>query len=148
VLDFASRYREVNNFRIYSMGRDEIKWGSEDHWTNTPHKTERICAAYTAKPGGAPAAAAPRPAAVVAAGGGGGAAVAWRNRATTKRSSRTAARTEHRDPRAFIMSAASPDFGDAGAVRQRADQVRRRRASGQRAVHRRGQAVSRRARWS
>jgi hypothetical protein len=52
VLDFASRYREVNNFRIYQMGRDETKWGSEDHWTFTPHKTEKICAAFTAAGGG------------------------------------------------------------------------------------------------
>src|SRR3982751_7135407 len=53
VLDFASRYREVNNYRIYSMGRDEIKWGSEDHWTFTPHTTEKICTEFTATNGAA-----------------------------------------------------------------------------------------------
>ncbi len=42
ILDFASRYRETNLYRIYQMGRDEVKWGSEDHWTFTPHKTAKV----------------------------------------------------------------------------------------------------------
>jgi len=38
VLDFASRFREQLLIRMYEMARDEIKWGSEDHWTFTPHR--------------------------------------------------------------------------------------------------------------
>ena len=112
VLDFASRYREVNNFRIYSMGRDEIKWGSEDHWTNTPHKTERICASYTAKLGGAPAAA-PAAGGRGAGGGGGGrggGGGVCNNEAFLTNGLKA---PEHRDPRAFVMSAASAEFGNA-----------------------------------
>ena len=29
-------------YDIYRMGRDEIQWGSEDHWTFTPHKMARV----------------------------------------------------------------------------------------------------------
>ena len=112
VLDFASRYREVNNFRIYAMGRDEIKWGSEDHWTNTPHKTERICAAFTASRGGG-AAAAPAAGGGRGAGGGGGRGGGG-GPCNSDAFFTTALRApEHRDPRAFIMSAGSPEFGNA-----------------------------------
>jgi hypothetical protein len=37
VLDYASRNREALLWRAYAMARDEIQWGSEDHWTLTPH---------------------------------------------------------------------------------------------------------------
>ena len=40
ILDFASRYREVNLYNIYQMGKDQIQWGNEDHWTITPHEVE------------------------------------------------------------------------------------------------------------
>ena len=42
ILDFASRYREKVLYDVYRMGRDEIQWGSEDHWTFTPHKMARV----------------------------------------------------------------------------------------------------------
>ena len=42
ILDYASRYRERVLYNIYRMGRDEIQWGSEDHWTFTPHKMARV----------------------------------------------------------------------------------------------------------
>ena len=41
ILDYASRYRERVLYNIYVMGRDEMKWGSEDHWTFTPHEMAR-----------------------------------------------------------------------------------------------------------
>jgi hypothetical protein len=41
VLDYASRHREQLLQRIYEMGRDEIRWGSTDHWTTTPHELAR-----------------------------------------------------------------------------------------------------------
>ena len=34
--------RERSSIDIYQMGKDEIKWGSEDHWTFTPHKMARV----------------------------------------------------------------------------------------------------------
>ncbi len=42
ILDYASRYREKVLFNIYKMGRDEIQWGNEDHWTFTPHEMARV----------------------------------------------------------------------------------------------------------
>ncbi len=42
ILDYASRYREKVLYDIYRMGRDEIQWGSEDHWTFTPHEMARV----------------------------------------------------------------------------------------------------------
>src|SRR5215207_6771058 len=42
ILDYASRYRERVLYNIYRMGRDEIQWGSEDHWTFTPHEMARV----------------------------------------------------------------------------------------------------------
>ncbi len=42
ILDFASRFRETFLYRIYHMGADAIQWGTEDHWTFTPHKVARI----------------------------------------------------------------------------------------------------------
>ncbi len=61
IMDFASRYRETLLYRIYEMGRDEIKWGSEDHWTFTPHELarvqEQVAAANPAAAAGQPAAA-------------------------------------------------------------------------------------------
>jgi len=131
VLDFASRYREVNNFRIYQMGRDEIKWGSEDHWTFTPHKTEKICAEMTAGGGGAGrGAAAPGGAgagAGAAAGAGGAGAGGGQGRGgggggggrgggggCNGDAFYNALRApQYRDPRAFIMPADAPDFGAA-----------------------------------
>jgi hypothetical protein len=109
VLDFASRYREVNNFRIYQMGRDEIKWGSEDHWTLTPHKTEKICAAYKATLPVAPAAPAGG-----GRGGGGGGGRGGNDPCSTNDFYNTALRApQHRDPRAWVMPSDAPDFGAA-----------------------------------
>ena len=48
-LDFASRYRERILYDFYKMGKDEIQWGSEDHWTFTPHKVARVQAELVAR---------------------------------------------------------------------------------------------------
>jgi hypothetical protein len=42
VLDYASRNREALLWRAYAMARDEIQWGSEDHWTLTPHEVAGV----------------------------------------------------------------------------------------------------------
>ena len=99
ILDFASRYRETLLYRIYRMGADSIKWGSEDHWTFTPHKLERIQASL---PGAALAAKLPQAAVAAAAvqGGGGGGRGGGNEAAWT-----AYRRPEHRDPRGFIMPA-------------------------------------------
>ncbi len=52
VIDFASRYRETNLYRMYQMGKDNIQWGNEDHWTFTPHRLEKVRAAIDGRPAG------------------------------------------------------------------------------------------------
>jgi len=140
VLDFASRYREVNLYRIYSMGRDEIKWGSEDHWTFTPHKSQKICTALQATQQAGRGAAAPAAGAAAGTGaagagaagaaaggtgtgvgaavqggrGGGGGGGRGGGGGCNGLSYYDALRApQYRDPRAFIMSADAPDFGAA-----------------------------------
>ncbi|HYN09323.1 MAG TPA: M14 metallopeptidase family protein [Vicinamibacterales bacterium] len=105
ILDLASRYRETLLYRIYRMGADSIKWGTEDHWTFTPHKLERIQAAL---PGAGGAGAAAGAGGGRAGGGGGGGRggggagdAAWN----------AYRRPEHRDPRGFILPAGHEEFG-------------------------------------
>ena len=111
ILDYASRYREKVLYNIYRMGRDEMQWGSEDHWTFTPHKMARVHDELVAKgaiepmaiPGAANTAGGRgRGGAPAGRGGGGGAALYAAMRAK-----------ELRDPRGFIMPADQPDFGTA-----------------------------------
>jgi zinc carboxypeptidase len=117
ILDYASRYREKVLYDIYRMGRDEIQWGSEDHWTFTPHKMARVQetlvatgaaapmpipgAASTAGPGAGSTAGAAGGRGGGRAGGGGGALY---TALTTK---------ALRDPRGFVIPADQPDFGTA-----------------------------------
>jgi zinc carboxypeptidase len=126
ILDYASRYREVNLYNIYRMGKDNIQWGSEDHWTFTPHEMARVRAALAAAP--------PTPDAGAGGGGRGGTGVGTGRvgggggrggggggggrgagdglpdgapvyaALTTK---------ELRDPRGFILPSDQPDFGTA-----------------------------------
>jgi hypothetical protein len=42
VLDVASRYREELLTNIWRMGRNSIERGSQDHWTITPSRIERV----------------------------------------------------------------------------------------------------------
>ena len=42
VLDFASRYRETLLYNQYVMGRNAIKRGSSDSWTQTPGKVAKV----------------------------------------------------------------------------------------------------------
>jgi hypothetical protein len=114
VLDFASRYRETNLMRIYQMGRDMIKWGSEDHWTFTPHETAKVematCNTSTlptvATPGGGG-----RGNAVGAAGGGGG-----RGAASCPGLYAALTTKERRDPRGFIIPSSKGDVRFANAL--------------------------------
>jgi hypothetical protein len=106
VLDFASRYREVNLFRIYKMGADNIQWGNEDHWTITPHRLAKVRAGMA---GAAPAADAAAAGGRGAGGGGGGRGGGGGGNALyTAYTSK-----ENRDPRGFIMPSDQPDFGSA-----------------------------------
>ena len=42
VLDFAQRYRETLLYNIYVMGRNAIRRGSEDHWTDYPRRVAEV----------------------------------------------------------------------------------------------------------
>jgi hypothetical protein len=118
VLDYASRYRETLLYRIYTMGKDNIRWGNEDHWTFTPHRLEKVRAAATAA---MPPAPAPDPAAAGRGaggggggrGGGGGGGGRGGGRGGVTGNALYAAYTTpvNRDPRGFIMPSDAPDFG-------------------------------------
>jgi hypothetical protein len=117
VLDYASRYRETLLFRMYTMGKDSIKWGSKDHWTITPHRLEKVRAAATAA---LPAQPAPDPAAAGRGGGGrggggrgGGRGGGGRGGVSGNALYAAYATPANRDPRGFIMPSDAPDFGSA-----------------------------------
>jgi hypothetical protein len=116
ILDFASRYRETNLYRIYQMGRDEVKWGSEDHWTFTPHKTAKVeqaaCGTWTVPTAANPAAAAGR-AGAGGRGAGGGGGGGGRGGAGCPTLYAALTTKELRDPRGFIIPSSQPDFGSA-----------------------------------
>ena len=110
ILDYASRYREKVLYDIYRMGRDEIQWGSEDHWTFTPHRMARVQDVLVATGAAAPMPI-PGAASTATAGGsgrgggrGGGGDNALYSALTTK---------ALRDPRGFVIPADQPDFGTA-----------------------------------
>ncbi|HEX2452970.1 MAG TPA: M14 metallopeptidase family protein [Vicinamibacterales bacterium] len=119
ILDYASRYREKVLYNIYRMGHDEIQWGSEDHWTFTPHEMARVQEGLVAKgaltpseiPGAASTATANgRGGRGGGAGGGGGGRGGGRGDSPLY-AGLTA--PELRDPRAYILPADQPDFGTA-----------------------------------
>ncbi len=118
ILDYASRYREKVLYNIYKMGSDEIKWGSEDHWTFTPHEMARVQEALVAK-GAMTAGEIPGAASTLGAGrggrGGGGGGGGFGGRGGRGESPLYAGLTtpELRDPRGYIISADQPDFGTA-----------------------------------
>ena len=113
ILDYASRYRERVLYNMYVMGRDERTWGSEDHWTFTPHKMARVQAELIAK-GVTPGTAIPGAASTSMLGGGrggggrGGGGAAGADPFYTAMTSK-----ELRDPRGFILPADQPDFATA-----------------------------------
>ena len=111
ILDFASRYREPTLYNMYVMGRDGIKWGSEDHWTFTPHRMERIQAQLAGRGGQSPAEAAGGGGGGRGGGGGGG----GQGRGGGANPALYAAMTtpELRDPRGFILPSNQDDFGSA-----------------------------------
>ncbi len=110
ILDYASRYRERVLYDIYRMGRDEIQWGSEDHWTFTPHKMARVQDELVAKGAMAPMAI---PGAANTGRGRGGAPAGGAG-STDGATLYAALRTnELRDPRGFILPSDQPDFGTA-----------------------------------
>jgi hypothetical protein len=116
ILDYASRYRERVLYNIYRMGRDEIQWGSEDHWTFTPHEMARVQEGLVAQ-GVITASEIPGAASTLQAGGRGGrGGFAGGGRGGGRGDSPFyAALTapELRDPRGFILPADQPDFGTA-----------------------------------
>ncbi len=52
ILDLASRYREHFLYNIYLMGRNAIRKGSEDTWTNFPARIDAAKAAIAREGGG------------------------------------------------------------------------------------------------
>ncbi len=117
ILDYASRYREKVLFDIYRMGRDEIQWGSEDHWTFTPHEMARVQEGLVAR-GVVTASEIPGAASTSSGAGRGG------GRGGNAGGGRGGERGEHplyaaltapelRDPRGFILPADQPDFATA-----------------------------------
>jgi hypothetical protein len=118
ILDYASRYRERVLYNIYRMGRDEIQWGSEDHWTFTPHEMARVQEKLVAQ-GTITASEIPGAASTLQAGGrggrGGGGGLAGGRGGGRAESPLYAALTapELRDPRGFILPADQPDFATA-----------------------------------
>jgi hypothetical protein len=117
ILDYASRYREKVLYDIYRMGHDEIQWGSEDHWTFSPHKMARVqetlVAAGQAAPTQIPGAASTMTAGGGRGGRGGGGG--GRGAAAGGADPLYAALTTKamRDPRGFIIPSSQPDFGSA-----------------------------------
>jgi hypothetical protein len=118
ILDYASRYRERVLYNIYKMGKDEIQWGSEDHWTFSPHKMAKVQEALVAS-GAAQPTAIPGAASTSAGGGrggrGGGGGGGGRGGGGRGPDPLYAAATapELRDPRGFVIPSDQPDFGTA-----------------------------------
>jgi hypothetical protein len=118
ILDYASRYRERVLYNMYVMGRDERKWGTEDHWTFTPHKMAKVQSELIAKgvTAGAPIPGAASTSNLGGGGGrGGGGGGGGRGGGGGGPDPLYAAMTskELRDPRAFILPADQPDFATA-----------------------------------
>jgi Zinc carboxypeptidase len=120
ILDYASRYRERVLYNIYRMGADEIQWGSEDHWTFTPHEMARVQAELVAsgqlqRPSVIPGAASTMAADGGRGGrGGGGGGGGGRGANAGPDPLETALRAPAlRDPRAFVIPSDQPDFGTA-----------------------------------
>jgi hypothetical protein len=123
ILDYASRYRERVLYNMYVMGRDERKWGNEDHWTFTPHKMAAVQAELIAK-GVTQGTVIPGAASTLSLGGrgggggggrGGGGAGGAGGRGVGGADPLYAALTskELRDPRGFILPSDQPDFATA-----------------------------------
>ena len=124
ILDYASRYRERVLFDIYKMGRDEIQWGNEDHWTFTPHEMARVQEGLVAR-GVVTASEIPGAASTITPAGrgsgrggnagGGGTEVGAGRGGGRGESPLYAALTapELRDPRGFVIPSDQPDFGTA-----------------------------------
>jgi hypothetical protein len=112
ILDYASRYRERVLYNIYVMGRDAIKWGSEDHWTFTPHEMTKVQASFAPAAAGATAGQGRggAPGGVPAGGGRGG---GGRGGGSDPRVYAELTSPARRDPRGFILPADQPDFGTA-----------------------------------
>jgi len=102
-------------YDIYRMGRDEIQWGSEDHWTFTPHEMARVQETVVAR-GGATPAAIPGAASTLAAGAGGGRGGGGGGRGANAGPDplyEALTSKDLRDPRGFVIPADQPDFGTA-----------------------------------
>jgi hypothetical protein len=110
ILDYASRYREKLLYDIYKMGHDEIQWGSEDHWTFTPHRMARVQDELVARGVTTPVAI---PGAAGSAGTGAGGRAGGSPQATSSPLYKALTSKELRDPRGFIIPSDQPDFGTA-----------------------------------
>jgi len=96
VLDFASRYRETLLYNIYVMGRNSIRRGNADTWTDYPRRVAAVKAEITKEmklEGGDPR---------MTAGG--------RVQAVPAKYFELLRRPEWRDPRGYIIPADQGDF--------------------------------------
>jgi hypothetical protein len=110
-LDLSSKMKENFLYNRYVMGKNSIERGNTDTWTPAPHRYAAIQAELAR---GAGAGAAGEPGAAAGAGGRGGGGRGG-GRGGVDESALWAAlhRPQDRDPRAYVLSAAQPDFGTA-----------------------------------
>ncbi|HKP74138.1 MAG TPA: M14 family zinc carboxypeptidase [Longimicrobiaceae bacterium] len=124
VLDVASRYREQFLYRIWRMGSNAIRHGSEDHWTTYPRRLDEIRDSIAARhpQSGANAVMVP-----------GGQVQGAPGPEESRRYLALLHRPGWRDPRGYIISADQPDFATAvkfvNALLENGIEVQRAKAS-------------------
>jgi len=117
ILDLSSKMKENFLFNRYVMGKRSIERGSTDTWTPAPHRYAAIQAELGAASASASAtgAALTGQAGASGAAGAGGAGGGRGGRGGVNEAALWAAlhRPADRDPRAYILSSAQPDFATA-----------------------------------
>jgi len=101
VLDLASRYREQFLYRIWRMGMNSIRRGSEDHWTTYPARLDEVRDSIAARHPQAGASAVMVP---------GGQFQGAPNAEDSRRYLALLHRPAWRDPRGYVIPADQPDF--------------------------------------
>ena len=130
------------------MGRDKRKWGSEDHWTFTPHKMARGAGGARREGRDAAATVIPGAASTLTLGGGRGGGRGRRRRRRRRRRQADRSAPRGADDEGTARSARlhpavrSAGLRDGGEVRQHADQDRHHDSSRDGAVHGERQDVS------
>ena len=117
ILDLMARYKDQMLYNIWKMGSNQIERGSRDHWTIS---NEDMARADSAVRGGAAAAGrggrggADAPAGDVPGAGGGGGGRGGRGGGMSLDQYKAIFKNPaRRDPRAFVITSAQPDFATA-----------------------------------